>query len=65
MAIDSPPKGKNPRRALAGKAGMAARWGPPPARIVRLDELDPVTADVIRAIWRAAKSGAITASQTD
>lgn len=30
---------KNPAKVAAGRAGMAARWGPP--RRVRLDDFDP------------------------
>jgi hypothetical protein len=44
---------KDPRRVAAGKAGMRARWGEP--RIVRLDELTPMQARLVRALVDAAK----------
>lgn len=45
---DAPPRVKNPAKARAGRIAMRARWGPP--RTLRLDALDPVTRDIIRAI---------------
>ncbi len=41
-------KPKNPKHVAAGQKAMRARWGP--QRIVRLDELDPDTARLIRAL---------------
>lgn len=45
---------KDPNKVKAGKAGSASRWGP--QRIVRLTDLDPVTAGIIRAIVAARKA---------
>ena len=42
--------------AQRGKLGAAKRWGP--ARTVRLTDLDPVTADIIRAILTARENAA-------
>ena len=53
---------KDPLKAKAGKAGSANRWGP--RRIVRLDSLDPVTANIIRTII-AARANAAAASDPD
>lgn len=39
-----------------GRAGMRSRWGP--QRIVRLDQLDPVTANIIRTIIDARANAA-------
>ena len=44
-------------RAEAGRLGARARWGPQ-VRVLRLDHLDPVAADVIRAAWAAADDAA-------
>jgi hypothetical protein len=59
----APPREKDPRRIRAGKAGMLARWGPGP-RVVRLTDLDPVTADIIRAILAARANASPPAGQS-
>jgi hypothetical protein len=41
-------------RHEAARIGARARWGPP--RVVRLDQLDPAVAGVIRAILRAQEN---------
>jgi hypothetical protein len=38
----------------SGRLGARRRWGP--QRIVRLDQLDPVTADIVRAILTAREN---------
>jgi hypothetical protein len=38
----------------AGLVGARSRWGPP--RILRLDVLDPVTRDIVRAILTAREN---------
>ena len=48
---DASPRAKNPARVRTGRAAMRAHWGPP--RTLRLDTLDPVTRDIIRAILTA------------
>jgi len=54
---------KNPVFVAAGRTGARARWGP--ARTIRLDTLDPVTRDIIRAILTAqANAKAAPASET-
>lgn len=47
---------KDPAKVRAGKIGMARRWGP--RRVVRLDQLDPSVANVIRAILKAEENAA-------
>ena len=47
---------RDPVKARAGTIGARARWGP--ARVLRLDQLDPVTAGIIRAILDAQASAA-------
>ena len=49
-----PPQGSRPRRRWP--RSIRKRWGPP--RVLRLDHLDPVAADVIRAAWQAADTAA-------
>ena len=51
-SVSGPARPKDPARVAAGRAAIRKRWGPP--RILRLDHLDPVAADVIRAAWQAA-----------
>jgi hypothetical protein len=51
-SVSAPARPKDPARVAAGRASIRKRWGPP--RILRLDHLDPVVADVIRAAWQAA-----------
>jgi len=46
--------------AQRGKLGAAKRWGP--ARTVRLTDLDPVTADIIRAILTARENAKAAAA---
>ena len=53
---------KDPRKVKAGKAGSARRWGPP--RILRLDQLDPVTAGIVRAIVEARKNATDAAADS-
>ena len=43
-------------RSRAGKRGAASKWGP--RRVVRLDQLDPSVASVIRAILKAEENAA-------
>ena len=45
---------KDPVKARAGTIGARARWGP--TRTLRLDTLDPVTRDIIRAILAAREN---------
>ncbi len=40
----------------SGRLGARARWGP--QRVLRLDTLDPVTRDIIRAILAARENAA-------
>ena len=51
-SVSGPARPKDPARVAAGRASIRKRWGP--LRILRLDHLDPVAADVIRAAWQAA-----------
>ena len=58
---------RNPTKVRAGVAGARARWGPP--RIVRLDQCDPETARLIRALLaqspqRTEKAAAEDQTQT-
>ena len=53
---------KNPVFVAAGRTGARARWGP--ARTIRLDTLDPVTRDIIRAILTARENAAKAAAGT-
>jgi hypothetical protein len=55
MALDTPPRVPMPR-ADRGRLGARNRWGPP--RVLRYDQLDPVTADIVRAIVEARKNAA-------
>lgn len=55
-SVSAPARPKDPARVAAGRASIRKRWGPP--RILRLDHLDPVVADVIRAAWQAADTAA-------
>ena len=50
------PRTPNPARSAASRAAMRRRWGP--QRVLRLDQLDPVTAGIIRAILDAQASAA-------
>ena len=59
MPLDSPPRVPMPHRER-GKLGAAKRWGP--ARVVRLDQCDPVTADIIRAILTARENAKAAAA---
>lgn len=45
---------KDPSRVDRGRRGARAKWGP--QRIVRLDRIDPATAEIIRAILRAQEN---------
>jgi hypothetical protein len=45
----------------AGRKGMRARWGP--QRVLRLDQLDPVTRDIVTAIVEARKNAAEAAAR--
>jgi hypothetical protein len=50
-------------KAEAGALGARNRWGPP--RILRLDQLDPITAEIVRAIVTARENAkAAPASET-
>jgi hypothetical protein len=60
--VEAPTREKDPRRVRAGKAAMLARWGPGP-RVVRLSTLDPITADIIRAILDARSNASPPAGQ--
>lgn len=60
-SVSGPTRPKDPARVAAGRASIRKRWGPP--RILRLDHLDPVAADVIRAAWQAADTA--TARKAD
>ncbi|HEY5435449.1 MAG TPA: hypothetical protein VIK13_09465 [Candidatus Limnocylindrales bacterium] len=60
MPLDSPTRVPMPHRER-GKLGAAKRWGP--ARVVRLDQLDPVTADIVRAILTAREHAAEAAAR--
>ena len=51
-SVSTPARPKDPARVAAGRVSIRKRWGPP--RVLRLDHLDPVAADVIRAAWQAA-----------
>ena len=51
---------KDPVKARAGTIGARARWGPP--RRLRLDTLDPVTRDIIRAILTARENAKAAAA---
>ena len=55
------PDTKNPVKVRVGTLGARARWGP--ARVLRLDQLDPVTADIVRAIVEARKNAAEAAAR--
>ena len=55
-SVSTPARPKDPARVAAGRASIRKRWGPP--RLLRLDHLDPVAADVIRAAWQAADTAA-------
>jgi hypothetical protein len=55
-SVSGPTRPKDPARVAAGRASIRKRWGPP--RLLRLDHLDPVVADVIRAAWLAADNAA-------
>jgi hypothetical protein len=48
MAVASPAAEKNAGKVRGGLIGARRRWGP--QRIVRLDQLDPDTARLIRAL---------------
>ena len=54
---------KDPVKARAGAIGARARWGPP--RRLRLDTLDPVTRDIIRAILTARENAKAAAAPPD
>jgi hypothetical protein len=54
--LSAPARPKDPARVAAGRASIRKRWGPP--RVLRLDHLDTVAADVIRAAWQAADTAA-------
>lgn len=47
----------------SGRMGARRRWGPP--RILRLDELDPPTRDVIECILTARANAAKAAEEPD
>jgi hypothetical protein len=51
---------KNPLKVAAGRAGARVRWGDEP-RHIRLDELDPATARLVRALIANSRSSAGTA----
>ena len=51
--VSAPARPKDPARVAAGRVSIRKRWGPP--RVLRLDHLDPVAADVIRAVRRAVE----------
>ena len=55
MPLDSLARVPMPR-ADRGRLGARKRWGPP--RVLRLDSLDPVTRDIIRAILAARENAA-------
>ena len=55
-SVPAPARPKDPARVAAGRVSIRKRWGPP--RVLRLDHLDPVAADVIRAAWQAADNAA-------
>lgn len=55
MSLHSPARVPMPR-AERGRLGSRSRWGP--QRWVRLDSLDPVTRDIIRAILVARENAA-------
>jgi hypothetical protein len=55
-------KPKHPGRVEGGRLSARRRWGP--QRIVRLDTLDPITRDIIRAIL-TARENAKAASAVD
>jgi len=55
-SVSAPARPKNLARVAAGRASIRKRWGP--TRVLRLDHLDPVAADVIRAAWQAADNAA-------
>ena len=48
-------------RADRGRLGARTRWGPP--RVLRYDQLDHVTADIVRAIVEARKNAAEAAAR--
>ena len=45
----------------SGRMGARRRWGPP--RILRLDQLDPATRDIIRCILTARANAAKAAEE--
>ena len=55
MPLDSQARVPMPR-ADRGRLGARTRWGP--SRTLRLDTLDPVTRDIIRAILTARENAA-------
>jgi hypothetical protein len=59
--VDAPPREKSARHVRAGQAAMRARWGP--QRVVHLNQLDPVTADIIRAILAARANASSPSGQ--
>jgi hypothetical protein len=62
VTLDASPNAKDPKRQALGRAAMRSRWGP--QRVLRLDQLDPITADIVRAIL-AARANAAAASDPD
>lgn len=64
---------KDPHKARAGRRGARSRWDadalsqgrPPGPRIVRLDQLDPMTRDIIRAILDARENAKAAAEGQD
>jgi hypothetical protein len=58
--MDSRPK--NPVLVEAGKRGARKRWGEH-GRILRLDELDPSTRDVVNSILTARRNAAEAAAR--
>lgn len=51
---------KDPNKVKAGQIGSRARWGPP--RILRLDQLDATTAEIVRAVLTARENAAKAAA---
>ena len=55
---------KDPQKVKAGKAGSASRWGPD-GRVVRLDNLDPITSEIVVSILRARRNAAEAAAESE
>ena len=57
MTVVTQPDAKHPGKSAGGRKGAAKRWGPD-GRILRLDQLDPVTREIVLSIVRARQNAA-------